>query len=188
MSNHVPDLNNLISHISLYNSQQAYKQLFKILFPSLFSFCFCLLKSRELAEEVANDVMITFWRDREKLAEVKNIKVYAFVIARNLSLNLLNKHRKYNMISIDDIEIDIMLDELNPEQILINEELKRKLELATETLPNQCKLVFKLIKEDGMSYKEAAAILNISIKTVDAHLVSAIKKLTAILQVEYNLI
>jgi len=187
MPKHLPDLNSLISHIALYNNENAYEKLFKSLFPSLYRFCFCLLKSRELAEEVASDVMITLWRNREKLSEVRNIKVYAFVIARNLSLNVLNKHSKQEWVSLDDIEFEIILDNLNPEQMLINDELKRKLEVATEKLPSQCKLVFKLIKEDGLSYKETASILNISPKTVDAHLVTAIKKMSTVLKAEFNL-
>ena len=187
MPKHLPDLNSLISHIALYNSENAYEELFKSLFPSLHRFCFFLLKSKELAEEVASDVMIALWKNREKLTEVKNIRVYAFVIARNLSLNSLNRYSKQEWISLDDIDFEIILDNLNPEQILINDELKRKLEMATERLPNQCKLVFKLIKEDGLSYKETASILNISTKTVDAHLVSAIKRMTTVLKTEFNL-
>lgn len=187
MSKHPTDINNLICQIALYDSEPAYKQLFKRLFPAIYRFCFYLLKSRESAEEVASDVMITLWRNRQKLMEVENLKVYAFVIARNLSLNALSKLSKREVVSLDDLQIDLMLDTHNPEQILINGELKRKLELATQSLPGRCKLVFKLIKEDGLSYKETASILNISTKTVDAHLVTAVKKLTAILKVEFKL-
>jgi RNA polymerase sigma-70 factor (family 1) len=183
----LPDLDELISRITLYNSESAYQQLFKSLFPSLYKFCYCLLKSRELAEETANDVMITLWRNRQKLMEIQNIRVYTFVVARNLSLNMLNRHARQDQVSLDDIKVDIVLDTMNPEQILINEELKRKLERATQTLPSRCKLVFKLIKEDGLSYRETADVLNISVKTVDAHLVTAVRKLTAILKAEFKL-
>jgi RNA polymerase sigma-70 factor (family 1) len=187
MSNHLPDLNFLVSQIASGNNENAYKQLFKILFPSLFRFSFSLLKSRELAEEIASDVMLVLWKSRLNLLKIENIKVYAFVIARNLSLNALNKNSRQELISLDEIEIEVLLDNLTPEQIFINDELKKKLEIAIQALPNRCKLVFKLIKEEGLSYKDAAIILNISIKTVDAHLVTAIKKLTAILKVEFNL-
>ena len=187
MSNHLPDLNHLVSQIALDNNQHAYKQLFKSLFPSVFRFSFTLLNSRELAEEIASDVMFVLWKSRLKLMEIENIKVYAFVIARNLSLNALNKNSRQVLVSIEDIEIEVFLDNLTPEQIFINDELGKKLEIAIQTLPNRCKLVFKLIKEEGLSYKDTATILNISTKTVDAHLVTAIKKLTAILKTEFNL-
>lgn len=187
MTKHSPDLNSLISHIALYDSESSYEQLFKWLFPSLYRFSYCLLKSRELSEEVASDVMISLWKNRQKLLEVENVRVYAFVIARNLSLNALSKHARQELVSIDDIQVEVALDSLNPEQLLINGELKKKLEQATQSLPGKCQLVFKLIKEDGLSYKETASILNISVKTVDAHLVTAVKKLTTILKMEFNL-
>jgi RNA polymerase sigma-70 factor (family 1) len=187
MSTPLPNLAELISHITLYNNQNAYRQLFRILYPPVYRFCYYLLKSRELAEETANDVMITLWRNRQKLSEIHNIRVYSFVIARNLSMNVLNRGIKNQMLSLDDIKVDIILDTPNPEQLLINDELKTKLENATNVLPSRCKLVFKLIKEDGLSYRETAEILNISIKTVDAHLVTAVKKLTTILKKEFRL-
>lgn len=180
-------LTDLINDVAIYNSESAYEQLFKTLFPSLKRFSLCILKSNELAEEVASDVMIILWRDRKKLTEVENIRVYAFVIARNLSLNILKRISRNNIISLDDIEVEIVLNSPTPEQILMNDELKKKLELAIQSLPPRCKLVFKLIKEDGLSYKEVAIILNISVKTVDAHLVTAIKKLAALVKVEFNI-
>lgn len=188
MSNHLPDLKHLINQVALYDDQNAYQKLFKILYPSLYRFSFFLLKSKVLAEEVTSDVMIALWRNRLKLLQVDNIKVYAFVIARNFSLNELNKTSRYEIVSIDAIEVDVFLDSLTPEQIYINDELRKKIEMAIQLLPNRCKLVFKLIKEEGMSYKETATILNISAKTVDAQLVIAIKKLTCILKAEFNLI
>jgi len=187
MSIHLPDLNELKRLVSLYNSEYAYGQLYQFLFPLLKRFCFYLLKSRELAEEAASDVMITLWRKREELIAVENLRVYAFVIAKNVSLNILRKNGRQETISIDDLQLETKLDDLNPEQMLINDELKRQLEVATHQLPNRCQLVFKLIKEDGMSYKEVAGILHISVKTVDAHLVAAMKKLSSRLQVEYKL-
>lgn len=187
MTVHLPELNELKRLISLYDSEYAYRRLYHFLFPLLKRFCFYLLKSHELAEEAASDVMITLWRKRHGLTEVGNIKTYAFVIAKNLSLNILRKNGRQEIISINDLQLETKLDDLNPEQLLINGELKHQLELATHQLPTRCQLVFKLIKEDGMSYKEVAEILNISVKTVDAHLVAALKKLSSRLQIEYKL-
>ena len=93
----------------------------------------------------------------------------------------------WNGLSAQDIDVDIHVDYSNPEMILLQGELKQQLELAIKTLPKQCKLVFKLIKEDGFSYKEVADILDISPKTVDAHLVNAVRKLSAILKAEFNI-
>src|SRR5690606_40970379 len=112
---------------------------------------------------------------------------YAFTAAKNKSLNILKKESEKELISLNEIEVDIHIDYSNPELILLQGELKQQLEDAIKTLPRQCKLVFKLIKEEGFSYKEVAEILDISPKTVDAHLVNAVRKLSAILKAEFNI-
>lgn len=177
-----------INLLAIDNSEASYKMLFNSLFYPLKKFSFCLLKSHELAEEVASDVLFILWQRRVDLLLVKNVYAYSFIIARNLSLNILKKNLQTDTISIDDISIDIFLDDETPEQILISTELRSKIEQAVNQLPPKGKLVFKLIKEDGLSYKDVAEILSISVKTVDAHLVSAIKKIAVVLNKEFNLV
>ncbi|MEI9806509.1 MAG: sigma-70 family RNA polymerase sigma factor [Bacteroidota bacterium] len=53
-----------------------------------------------------------------------------------------------------------------------------------ETLPPRCKMIFKLIREDGLKYKEVAEILNISVNTIDAQMAIAVKKICAALHIE----
>ncbi|TCK85848.1 RNA polymerase sigma-70 factor [Albibacterium bauzanense] len=177
----------LIQEMAMTNSESAYKALFRTLFNPIRNFSFSIVKSSELAEEVASDVLFMLWYNREKLCEVKNIKYYAFTAAKNKSLNILKKDSGKQVISLDEVDVDIHIDYSNPELILLQGELKLQLETAIKTLPKQCKLVFKLIKEEGFSYKEVAEMLDISPKTVDAHLVNAVRKLSAILKTEFNI-
>src|SRR5690554_151108 len=181
------ELTTLIHEMTMTNSESAYKALFEILFNPLRNFSFSIVKSSELAEEVASDVLFMLWYNREKLCEVKNVRYYAFTAAKNKSLNILKKESGKQVISLNEIDVDIHINYSNPELILLQGELKQQLEEAIKTLPKQCKLVFKLIKEDGFSYKDVAEMLEISPKTVDAHLVNAIKKLSVILRTEFNI-
>lgn len=187
MANQDYDLNDLLRNIAVFKSEQAYRRLFDVLFPCLKGFAYTLLKSDDLADEVASDVMMTIWRKKEQLGDVHNLKVYAFVIAKNLSLNILKQRARYKFVNLDDISVELSLFERSPEQILMYEELREKIKTVTESLPNKCKLVFKLIREEGFSYKDAAEILNVSVKTVDAHMATAVKKITAELKVEFSL-
>jgi RNA polymerase sigma-70 factor (ECF subfamily) len=70
----------------------------------------------------------------------------------------------------------------DPEKELERKELHYKLDQAIETLPQQAKIVFRLIKENDMKYKEVAEILAISPRTVQTQLFRAIAKLRVILQ------
>jgi RNA polymerase sigma factor (sigma-70 family) len=181
------DLHDLTSHIAIFDSENSYRQLFKSLFPAVYRFCHLLLKSGELAEEAACDVMIVLWRKREKLPEIQDVRIYSFIVARDLSLKILNKNTGKKLVSLDNLEIDILLNTGSSESLLIDDELKEKLEFSARTLSAHCKLVFRLIREFGLSYKETAAVLNISVESVDFHLITAFKKLTPVLKAEFKL-
>ena len=183
MHNCSEELRLLVFDISKNQSEASYKKLFCLLYNPLFRFSLPMVKSRELADEVASDVLIKLWQKREDLMYIENIQVYALVIARNLSLNAIKKNTRSLIIPLNDRSTEINHDILTPEEILINSQDKNKIEKSVEGLPTRCKLVFKLIKEEGLSYKEVAEVLNISVKTVDAHLVTAMKKLTSALNV-----
>jgi RNA polymerase sigma-70 factor (ECF subfamily) len=78
--------------------------------------------------------------------------------------------------SYDYINIQIT-DNNNPEKLMVTQEFQKKINEAIESLPPRCKLVFKLVREDGLKYAEVANILNLSIKTVDNQMVMAVSKI-----------
>lgn len=175
-------LKSLAYNMALHNNEDSYKQLFQLLFTSLFQLSFAMLKNREQAEEVGSDVMFRLWQKRAELLEIDNIRVYALTIARNMSLNLLKVNRRVKIISVENVHLQKTNDDLAPDQILINHQSQQLLLESILALPTRCKIVFKLIKEEGLSYKEVAEVLHISPKTVDAHLVTAMKKLSEALR------
>jgi len=67
---------------------------------------------------------------------------------------------------------------------MITAEMMRKMHDAIDELPPRCKMIFKLIREDGLKYKEVAEILNISTNTIDVQMAIAVKKLCTALQLE----
>jgi RNA polymerase sigma-70 factor (ECF subfamily) len=66
----------------------------------------------------------------------------------------------------------------NPEQVMLREELTATITSAIKELPPKCQMAYKLVREDGFSYKEVASIMGISENTVDRHLNNALHKLT----------
>jgi RNA polymerase sigma-70 factor (ECF subfamily) len=64
-----------------------------------------------------------------------------------------------------------------PERMLITKEMASQINKAVDALPPKCKLVFKLVREEGLKYREAAEILNISPRTVDTQMTIALKKI-----------
>lgn len=172
----------LLEKIQYHNDQRAFKQFYQLLFFRLYQFAFSYVRSKEAAEEIVNDVFLILWQKRQMLDTITNINVYLYVAIKNASLNYLRKNNQSLPLSVDDLTVHHLSFVSDPESILINRELQTRIHEAVEQLPSRCRLIFKLIKEDGLSYKEVAAILEISVKTVDAQLYIALKKLAGILQ------
>ena len=61
--------------------------------------------------------------------------------------------------------------------MMITSEVINRINTAIAMLPPRCKLIFKLVKEDGLRYNDIAELLNISVKTIDNQMVIAVKKI-----------
>ena len=164
------------------NDQSAYKELFILLHGRLKQFAYSILKSNEEAEELVSDIFIRVWEKRDQLPAIESPLLYFFAAAKNLALTRLGKQKQQQSISGEDWLVQMNSIYFDPEKLLITEEMMRQVKKAINDLPPRCRLIFKLVKEDGLSYKQVAAILDISTKTVDSQLCLALKKLAAILQ------
>ena len=72
----------------------------------------------------------------------------------------------------------------DPEMMMITAEMGQRIRLAINTLPARCRLIFKLIKEDGLSYRETADLLELSLKTVENQMTIAFKKIGESIRLE----
>jgi RNA polymerase sigma-70 factor (family 1) len=162
--------------------QDAFKEFYHLQFFKLYQFAYSFVHSKEASEEIVNDVFLGLWQKKDTLNTINNIQVYLYVSVKNASLNYLRKNNLFIPVSIDDLSVDHFPLVADPELLLSQRELQQQIREAIEQLPPRCRLIFKLVKEDGLSYKQVAAILDISAKTVDSQLCLALKKLAAILQ------
>lgn len=137
-----------------------------------------ITKSRELSEEIVSDVFIGIWRRRENVLKINNLRLYLYVSVKNTSFNYLAQLTKTKVVSLEDLDFEPLQPFSDPEDLLVTKEMNQRLYKAIQNLPPRCRIIFKLVKEDGLSYKEAAELLNLSTGTIDNQLVLAIKKLS----------
>lgn len=157
--------------------EKAYRQLFRLFYKPLCQFASSIVRSNEQAEEIASDVFVNVWKNRERLLQVANLKVYLYVATRNTALNYLNKQQLQHF-SIDELSLELSIADNTPEQLMISEEMARKMVEAVNKLPPRCKIIYKLVREDGLKYKEVASILEISVNTIDVQMAIACKKIS----------
>lgn len=175
------DIIQLQHDVAVFRDQQAYKILFKHFHKPLIHFGTSIVKSKESAEEIYSDVMLKLWTLGNALNNIDNLKVYLFISIKNASLNYLAKHYKVKTLDIESVDIELQ-HVSTPEEDLLSSEFQRSLALAIKALPTKAQLVYKLIKEDGFSYKNVAEILGISVNTVEGHMTAALKKIATSLR------
>lgn len=160
------------------NSEVAFTNLYSLLAKRLIAFSASIIHSKEIAEEVVEDTFVKLWLNRNNIEAIENLPVYLYVAVKNQSLNKISeKARQLITQPFDTIETEVELISEDPCSILITAEMLSKINAAIDALPSRCKIIFKLVREDGLKYKEVSQILNVSVNTIDAQMAIAVKRI-----------
>jgi len=178
-------VNRLFQDICATGNMKAYEQLYHLLCSRLIHFSASICGSFHLAEEVVSDVFVSIWQKKEQLSCVENPKVYLYVCTKNHTINAM-KRRLLQVVPFDTFYTEALSIVPDVEEHLLSSQVARKIESAISSLPPRCQLIFRLIKMDGLRYKEVAELLDISSKTVDAQLTIAVKKVAETIRLDMS--
>ncbi len=166
----------LVCSIAENNDQSAFEELFTFYYPGLVSFAAGILKDRQLAEEVVEDVFLKLWENRNTMVSINNFSHYIYTASKYAAINALKARKKtFEEITGDDFWLDYTYN--GPEADLISNENLKEILQAINQLPPRCRLIFRLVKEEGMKYQEVAQLLQLSVKTVENQMIIAIRKI-----------
>lgn len=158
------------------SNKRAFDELFRTLYPQLVKFAVSCTKEKSSAGDIVQDTFVALWQKRKSIDPEQSLKAYLYRIVRNRSLNYLRN--RSSEISQPDIIID---DKLQTEQEVDSgkniDELSDKFEEWIEQLPERQQEAFELSRFDGLSHDEIAAVMEVSPKTVNNHIVAALKQL-----------
>jgi len=169
----------LFKRLSLTEDEEALAGLHHIYFYRLYKLACSIVGDTSAAEEIVSDVFLRIWQRRQLLKDVTNPELYLLKCARNRSLEFLRAQKTPIRLTEDDELYDFSVQwDVNPEQLLISSEMVRYINKVIDQLAPRCKLIFLLVKESNLKYKEVAELLNISVKTVEAQMSIALKKIT----------
>ncbi|HTN08742.1 RNA polymerase sigma-70 factor [Agriterribacter sp.] len=176
----------LQEQVAFFNDQQAFKQLFRHYYTGLFQFAAAIVKVKEVAEEIVGDVFVKIWNKRSTIANISNLSVYLYVSVKNQCLNYVSRQGDASIMDLN--QLDVICGELvpNPEDLMVASELLQLINKSIHELPPRCRIVYKLVKEDGLTYKEVAEVLNISPRTVENHIAVAVRKIAASLNIDFS--
>ncbi|WP_321376228.1 RNA polymerase sigma-70 factor [uncultured Draconibacterium sp.] len=156
------------------DDHNAFKELFDLYSNPLYKFSYTYLKSKDLAEDVVQEVFTKIWEKRKDLKTDTSFKSYLFTIALNSIRKQFNKAARLNAIK-HDILNNFSSDKSDFDQKDTYQELLNKLEELVATMPKKRREVFIKKKFEEKSIKEIAKELDISAKTVEYHISESIK-------------
>jgi len=159
------NLKNILTRLKA-NDQTALKELFDVYYLSV---CHCIhriIREKQTVEDLAQNVFIKVWQKRQQINITYSFKAYLQRMGINEALGYLRKLKNKEK---EEITTVIMKGLVSPsvEETYLKNELELKIEKAIKNLPPKCRMVFQLSRYEGLSYKEIAEKMEISVKTVE---------------------
>jgi RNA polymerase sigma-70 factor (ECF subfamily) len=134
------------------------------------------VKDTAIAEEIVQDVFLKLWEAPEHIENITFLKAYLYRSVINQSINYVNRQKniaQHHARIAGDIT-DKYIENLSEDHALLE-----ILHHEIERLPEQCRKVFKMSRFQNLKYREIASQLQIAEKTVENHIVNALKILRA---------
>lgn len=154
--------------------KQAFEAIYKCYYSQLYYFLHRYTDSEVLIEDIIQDVFYKVWQNRENLEPRGTLKAYMFTAVRNQVFKKLNAEKKFdgNQTEFNDV---METGNLTPECSIQFNELKKAYQEAVQKLPEKRRNIFLMHRQDNLTYSEIAAILRISIKTVETQMSRSLK-------------
>ena len=166
------------------SDREAFDSLFRLMYPQLVRFAVSYTREKSSACDIVQDTFVILWQKRKQIDEKRSLRAFLYQIVRNRSINYLRDYsnesfspnpegfNQQNISGLDQTENDKPSNQLSEK---FNEWIK--------SLPERQREAFELSRFEGLDHDEIAEVMNISAKTVNNHIVAALKKL----KTEYNL-
>lgn len=156
------------------------EQLFKKHYTFVCNVIHMYVRDRSKTEDIAQEMFAELWIKREQLNIHTSATAYLRRMAVSRSLNYIRDAKKHKWEELDlfsEAEGGQTIQQADVIQRMEEAELKVKLDESIQSLPEKCRIVFLLSRQEEMSYAEIASHLNISLKTVENQIGKALRLL-----------
>lgn len=170
----------LLEKISKENCRKSFDRIFTHFYPRLVDYAYLYLESRQAAEEVSSDALLKLFVRKHQWSYLEKPEAYLYKVVKNLSISYLRRTKKDSKLTNLDEQLHLNIESYAvppPDTLIMEEEFHTALINIIEQMPPRRKMIFKLVKQEGKSYKEVAELLNISVKTVEVHMGLAISQI-----------
>ncbi|MDP9079880.1 MAG: RNA polymerase sigma-70 factor [Bacteroidota bacterium] len=156
------------------NDEDAMIILYQNYWRGLYISAFKILKDKEACEDIIQDLFIKIWNNRDSLNITSSVQGYLSASVRYEVYRKIREVKKHEPIINDIMEI---VADLSVSDLLEYKELQTQISQVIDTLPEKCKEVYHLSRNELLSHKEISERLSISTNTVRNHLTRALHQL-----------
>ncbi len=156
-------------------NQQVFKEIFDKYYEPLTKYCYLRMNSSEEAEELVQDIFVKLWQKRDSLTINTSLRAYLYRIALNRIINYQD-HLRVRREHETHVKLNSP-ESQNPGDALQAAEIQFLVQEVISIMPEKRRIVYELSRRDGLKYAEIAEKLNVSVKTVEAHLSKALEQL-----------
>lgn len=154
------------------NPKYGCELLFRRYYKPLCNQAIRYVYSKEVAEDLVSDVFCKFWKNESYKNITSSFRYYLFRSVRNTAFTYLRS--EFNAVEKSDNFYSAATENLNADSICIYEETLHRVKLLVDSMPPQCKKIFLLSRFESKGNKEIAKELNLSLKTIEAHMGKAL--------------
>jgi len=160
--------------------KQAFERMFKEYYPPLCLFAISRVRNAEAAREIVQELFCFLWEHRQQMTIQSSLSGYLYRSVHNACLNYL-KHQNIVGRTRELVADSITYLPFQPDEFAEEAELQAALIKALDSMPEKTRQIFEMVRFDGKKYMEVAGALDISVKTVEAHMGAALRHLRSAL-------
>ena len=155
------------------DDQTGFDQLFEMYHEKIYYFSLHYGLGPADSQEIVQEVFVKFWHSRKKIDPSKNVQAYLYKIAKNVILDEFKRRVKQK--AAEDYQFRLLQAENYTQHAVVYNELERLVTKILRELPEKRRLAFELSRYEGLSNKEIAREMGITVKTVETHLALALQ-------------
>lgn len=158
-------------------NEQAFRVIYDFYVKKVYRFIFSYIKERSEAEDITQNVFMKIWERRQLLDPGKSFAGFIFTIAHRAVMDYFRQHATKFLSDKQPVSHLDIPSSACPDELLYARQLESLYEKALETLPPKRKEIFLLSRHNGLTNKQIAEKLGISVKTVENQMTAALSSL-----------
>lgn len=173
---HIAHTDEQLLQLMTSDNREAFTELYNRYWDKTFAVAYHRLDDAQEAEEVVQEVFLSIWQRRASLKLTHTMATYLSVAVKYKVISYLDRQYRKQQ-HLDELTFTSSETEDSTIQWLEEKELRERLDHSISQLPEKCRIVFLLSRDENKTYAEIAAELGISQKTVEAHMSKALSTL-----------